>query len=440
MILVNYSVKNAIVYMSLIFDTQILVALIAINLTLIALTSLAESKKVIGIEYGKYLVNEYTFFTPSWLPMISIRLKQLLFLFMVLNGVALAVLYLTQNSIALKIVSTSLVFCLLALLFYFFSYILTVNKNVKKQIYWSTLSCMYTSINEIDLESGTKRGHSFFDTKLDICDGSPTKRKVHASVFKYFDEDSPFVEESFNEIFSWKSFIYNSQDRRKIMHFIEGYNNKVFDENDKIIKVQVNNNYKYRRCEKNYDISHEFFQMFRYIERQDKWAIHMYELATGKNKNFISFSNIVRILCNTSLFGNSNGVRSYKYSVFIIEEYLKNTKCKNVLEEYIRSKNNVLDPSGKEDYNPKMDFIGIEEIFMDNYFEVILAGIAHSIEIKNYHSITEFNECVKKALEGNTFLTREKKIKIFKNDFVKISALENNVTMAVLSEDIKKLF
>ncbi|MFJ8246318.1 hypothetical protein [Peribacillus asahii] len=38
------------------YDSSLIMAMIAINMTIIGLTSLAEFKKVIGIDYGSFLI------------------------------------------------------------------------------------------------------------------------------------------------------------------------------------------------------------------------------------------------------------------------------------------------------------------------------------------------------------------------------------------------
>jgi hypothetical protein len=46
-------------FQKIIFDTATLIAIIAINMTVIGLTSLAETKKIIGVDYGRFLVKKY---------------------------------------------------------------------------------------------------------------------------------------------------------------------------------------------------------------------------------------------------------------------------------------------------------------------------------------------------------------------------------------------
>ena len=42
--------------MKLELDSNILLTMISINMTIIGLTSLAEKKTIIGVDYGKYLI------------------------------------------------------------------------------------------------------------------------------------------------------------------------------------------------------------------------------------------------------------------------------------------------------------------------------------------------------------------------------------------------
>ncbi|PHS30041.1 MAG: hypothetical protein COA82_11835 [Alkaliphilus sp.] len=56
--------------------------MIAINMTVIGLTALAETKTIIGIDYGKFLVGRYKLFA-------FFRMYHLLILFAVINAVSL---------------------------------------------------------------------------------------------------------------------------------------------------------------------------------------------------------------------------------------------------------------------------------------------------------------------------------------------------------------
>lgn len=47
---------------SIIFDNGLIISIIAINMTVIGLTSLAEMKNIIGIDYGKFLLRKYKIF------------------------------------------------------------------------------------------------------------------------------------------------------------------------------------------------------------------------------------------------------------------------------------------------------------------------------------------------------------------------------------------
>ena len=51
--------NNLFSFDNLITDGAIWLALITINMTIIGLTSLAETKRVIGVDYGKFLIRKY---------------------------------------------------------------------------------------------------------------------------------------------------------------------------------------------------------------------------------------------------------------------------------------------------------------------------------------------------------------------------------------------
>ena len=72
------------------FDSSILLTMISINMTIIGLTSLAEKKTIIGVDYGKYLINKYKL-------LHCIPLYVLIILFAVINTIALFTLYWTNS-------------------------------------------------------------------------------------------------------------------------------------------------------------------------------------------------------------------------------------------------------------------------------------------------------------------------------------------------------
>ena len=79
---------NHILNSEIILDNGLIMAIIAINMTVISLTSLADKKTVIGIDYGEFLIKEYKLF--------GIRMYLLLFVFALVNIVSLFTIFMTE--------------------------------------------------------------------------------------------------------------------------------------------------------------------------------------------------------------------------------------------------------------------------------------------------------------------------------------------------------
>src|SRR5690606_35743948 len=165
-----------------------------------------------------------------------------------------------------------------SLLLYFISSILFVNKTVQKQIYISTLSNLYSS-KPRDVAVETK--HNFFDAAIDIPDGKATDKKLISDVYNYFNEDSFIVKASFEDIVGTNSFIYQvDKNYKKLVKYGLLYNR---NNTDKIKTEEIKAPYRYREINGNFDISHEFFQMFRYTEKQSTWAMSAYRITKNPN-------------------------------------------------------------------------------------------------------------------------------------------------------------
>ncbi|MFA1642604.1 hypothetical protein AB5N96_07045 [Chryseomicrobium imtechense] len=107
-------------------DANILFAIIAINMTVIGLTSLAESKNIIGVDYGKFLLRKYKIGG-------YIRIYYLLILFAVINLSSIFMVIVDDQGLRIIhffVLMTSLVFAI----YYFFSFIIVENRAVKRQI------------------------------------------------------------------------------------------------------------------------------------------------------------------------------------------------------------------------------------------------------------------------------------------------------------------
>src|SRR5699024_7984014 len=116
-------------------DHNLIMAIIAINMTIIGLTSLAETKKIIGIDYASFLIKKYKILN-------VFTIYPLLIIFALINIASLFLMFITSepfgfyNFILLVI---SLTFAT----FYFFAYIITENNWVRSQIYQQEITGLY---------------------------------------------------------------------------------------------------------------------------------------------------------------------------------------------------------------------------------------------------------------------------------------------------------
>lgn len=90
--------------------------------------------------------------------------------------------------------------------------------------------------------------------------------------------------------------------------------------------------YVYRQSENGvWDISHEFFQLFRYTELQDKWTIDILKII---NKDYcvedkfdkIRLYNVARVITHVNVFGNNEAIYKYKFLEHFIESFYNAVK------------------------------------------------------------------------------------------------------------------
>ena len=101
----------------MIYDNSLVMAIIAINMTIIGLTSLADQKCVIGIDYGKFLVTKFK--------LGGIRMYYWLFGFALINVGSLFLMFL-ENPIIRIVNFIFLIVSLAFAIFYFFGFIIIV--------------------------------------------------------------------------------------------------------------------------------------------------------------------------------------------------------------------------------------------------------------------------------------------------------------------------
>lgn len=188
----------------IIFDTSLLIAIIAINMTVIGLTSLAETKKIIGVDYGRFLVKKYRVIGP-------IKVYGLLILFAVINVSSLFFMFVQTvpfRMIHFLLLTVSLVFAI----YYFFAYIISENTRVKKQIYEDELLGLYYESDSFD--------HQEADVLTRMSGGSRRNKKLSSNVIGYFDTFNSDSQQTFSEVFGKESIIYDFSHkvRKKIIN------------------------------------------------------------------------------------------------------------------------------------------------------------------------------------------------------------------------------
>ncbi|MGD7053953.1 hypothetical protein [Sutcliffiella horikoshii] len=287
--------KEIINFSEIIFDNSLIMAMIAINMTIIGLTSLAESKSIIGIDYGKFLVRKYKVLN-------IVKIYHLLIAFAIINVSSLFLMFVQTYQFRI-IIFTVLILSLIFAIFYFFAYIIVENRWVKKQIYEQELLGLYYSSNEVTTFK--------VDLLVNIKDGSRTHKKLSGNIITYFNKVNSDTQEAFEEIFGPTSIIY--------------------DDSAKTIKRRTQKfgkpPYIYRSNETKdiHDISFEFFQLFRFTSHQDKWALEILRLFEGENNGFdiMRLYNFSRVITQVNVFGSSDAIYKYKFLEYMINHYYK---------------------------------------------------------------------------------------------------------------------
>jgi hypothetical protein len=279
----------------IIYDHNLLMAIIAINMTIIGLTSLAETKKIIGIDYGKFLIKKYKVFR-------GVRIYHLLIIFAVVNVVSLFLMVLPMENFRL----TNFILLVISLsfaIYYFFGYILSENKLVKKQIYENEIVGLYIDSDNVN--------HQEADVLTGMSPGSSTRKRLSSNVINYFNSYNYDSLSAFEEIFGPNSFLYDYSNRRQ-KYFKRKHNALpyIYRKTNKVIR----------------DISYEFFQLYRYSDIQDKWVLEVLRLFDGDRRYYKGFEelrlyNFTRVIIQLNLFGQSNEIYRYKFLEHLIRYY-----------------------------------------------------------------------------------------------------------------------
>lgn len=301
----------------LVFNHSIWLTIIAINMTVIGLTSLAETKKIIGVDYGKFLIKSYKLFG-------ILRIYYLLIIFASINIVSLFSMFVSVgffrsfNFLALLL---SLVFAI----FYFFSFILIENPSVKRQIHISQLLGLYYKSDDV----------STFDADLYVKmnNGWRSDKRLATNVISYFNIFNSESQHAFKEIFGPRSLLYDESKK----------NLRLWRKRFGLIPYDYKSKYGL------FHISHEFFQLFRYSELQEKWILEILRLFNcdySEKSQEIRLDNLLRVMAHINQFGKCENLFSYKFfeylSPYIYDVLSYKKMAINHCEDKIKTKEEFL--------------------------------------------------------------------------------------------------
>ena len=327
------------------------IALIAFNVTVVGLSSLAEKRTVIGIEYGRYLLDKYKLLG-------VFRVYHILVAVALVNAAALVVML---GWIDCQIVTT-VVFLLLILsswfvLFYLFGYVLRVHPRVKRSIYrQQLLGLYYKSDTKCDFEG---------DVVIGMPNGDRTSKKITSDVQHFFNRFDEETISAFREVFGPSSVIY-ARDRRTMREWERlGYEPHDY---------RVHKRDKDKTPTKLLHISWEFFQMFRFSEIQDRWLLEILNLFNGSYSDDyprLRLYNVAVAFGQINRVGFAQGLYRYKFLDYMMPFIVK-----------------ALDPSGDENRE--------ERVRVERYFHTQLGKYIH--DTMRAHPAETFTQSARKVL------------------------------------------
>jgi hypothetical protein len=285
--------------MPIIYDNGLIMAIIAINMTIIGLTSLADQKCVIGVDYGRFLITKFK--------LVGLRMYYWLIIFALINIVSLFLMF-VEIPLVRFVNFIFLIISLVFAIYYFFSFIIVENKWVQEQIYMTELLGLYYD------DSNTS--HLEIDKLVHMNPGNRTNNKISTNVINYFNVFNGDTQKVFNNVFGPESLIYSDKPKvvkfRKNLFGIKRYNYRVSSGDSKVK-----------------EISFEFFQLFRFSEMQDKWAIDILRIINGDPNTYKSYDifrlyNLARLIVQIRIFGCSENLFKYKF-VYYIKEFIFKT-------------------------------------------------------------------------------------------------------------------
>lgn len=276
-------------------DSNILLTMISINMTIIGLTSLAEKKTIIGVDYGKYLISKYKLFH-------VVPLYVLLIIFAVINTAALFTLYWTDSQFC-RSIFIGVTICLSFAIYYFFGFILRENPAVKRQLYENEFIGMY-------YKNDTPPGAEC-DRLVKMNNGYRTSKRLSSDVVTYFDKFNNDTQKAFEESFGPESFIYKRNRRIR----------------KKYLKITGHEPYDYTGADNLVHISWEFFQLYRWSELQEKWILEILVLFNDKyaaHSPTMKLNNLVRVFFHINTFGKTDNMFGYRVMDYLFK-YIKDT-------------------------------------------------------------------------------------------------------------------
>ncbi|MBO5933561.1 MAG: hypothetical protein J6Q19_07575 [Bacteroidaceae bacterium] len=339
--------------MALELDSNILLTVISINMTIIGLTSLAEKKTIIGVDYGKYLINNYKLFHifPMYL---------LLILFAIINVIALFTLYLTDYNFRTTIF-VGLTICLSFAIYYFFGFILRENKSVKSQIYENEFIGLYYKDN-------TPPGAEC-DRIVKMNNGFRTSKRLSTDIITYFNKFNNDTQKDFEESFGPESFIYKRNSRIK----------------KKYLRTIGHEPYDYSGPDGLMHISWEFFQLFRWSDLQEKWITEILVLFNDKyavNSPEMRLNNVIRVFFHINAFGRTENMFGYRVIDYIYKYIKDSFSCNCEYSEERIEKEKIL-----MNYYCKYLFTCINSHYSEQSYKMVVNLLKELINIPNkkYH-------------------------------------------------------
>lgn len=263
-------------------DINTWIALIALNMTVLGLSSMAEKRNVAGVEYRQYILDKYKLFS-------VIRMYYLLLVVAVVDVLAFIAMWIPKILWVSYVVFGLLSLSTCIVIYFLFWYVLRVHKEVKNQIYKDELQGLYIKSNKECNFDG--------DRLVKMRTGDRTPKKLSSNMLHYFDNYTEETIEAFKEMFGPGSVIYHTY------------------------RVPEGESYDYSVYHKGKNvglkhISWEFFQMIRYSEIQERWileVLNLYNRSYSDSFPRLRLYNIARIIGQINLVGFSGGLYKYKF-------------------------------------------------------------------------------------------------------------------------------